>query len=388
MENISVIVPVFHGRKYIETMIAQLELCANIGYDKYKLELVLVNDDPRERIGSFLSEKIKVKILETDKNRGIHGARVRGMEHCTGDYILFLDQDDRIQPTYFSSQLACLGGGDAVVCKLLHEGRQFYDTRMPFEQVVTRDFIISVRNPIISPGQVVIKRNKMPETWTTAVLKNNGADDWLLWLCMLGAGVCFALNPEILFEHVVAGHNESMNVAHMIASEQEIYEVVSRERILTGEELQSLQNAVNAAADEHLKLVSKFQKMFFIYDEWLKLQELGIYVHEYLKDLGINSVAIYGDSYIGKRIYYSLKGNGVEVRYFIDRNAEYLEEEIPVYRPRAGLPAVDAVIISLVEAVEAIRAELIRLSETKIYSLTELFAGMKNDRHGSIKPTF
>lgn len=384
MKRISVIVPIYHGRKYINGMIAQIESCVAECRGEYALELLFVNDSPDEPIDSLSSEKIEIRVIETNRNRGIHGARVRGLEHCTGDYILFLDQDDRIRPTYFSSQLAHLGDSDAVVCRLLHEGRQFYDTRMPFEQVVTREFIISVRNPIISPGQVVIKRNKMPETWTTAVLKNNGADDWLLWLCMLGAGVCFALNPEILFEHVVAGHNESMNVAHMIASEQEIYEVVSRERILTGEELQSLQNAVNAAADEHLKLVSKFQKMFFIYDEWLKLQELGIYVHEYLKDLGINSVAIYGDSYIGKRIYHSLKGNGVEVRYFIDRNAEYLEEEIPVYRPRAGLPAVDAVIISLVEAVEAIRAELIRLSETKIYSLTELFAGMKNDRYGSI----
>ena len=82
--------------------------------------------------------------------------------------------------------------------------------------MITRDFIISVRNSIISPGQVLIRRDKIPAVWKNTRLSNNGADDWLLWLCMLGAGAELALNPEILFEHVVEGENESINAVHMI----------------------------------------------------------------------------------------------------------------------------------------------------------------------------
>lgn len=379
MQNISIIVPVFRGRKYINGLLDKLERCADKNNGEYILELVLVNDDPQERIGSVSSEKIKVKILETDRNRGIHGARIRGLEHCSGDYVLFLDQDDRIVPDYFISQLAHLSGGDAVVCKLIHEGRQFYDTRMPFEKVITREFIIAVRNPIISPGQVLIKKEKMPEIWKNTKLKNNGADDWLLWLCMLAEGHRFALNPDILFEHVVAGGNESMNAAHMIASEQEIYEVLSSVKAFSEEDLEKLGRAVQAAEEGHIKLLSKFQKMFFIYDQWFGLQEEKRYLHEYLKRRGVCCVAIYGDSYIGKRLYYSLRENGVEVSCFIDRNAAYLEEEIPVYPPQPGLPAVDCIIISLVEAVGAIREELMRWSEAKICSIAELLAEMKHD---------
>ena len=279
MENISIVVPIFHGRKYIEIMIAQMEKCADVCEDKYALELIFVNDDPQEPIGIVSSGVMAVKVLETDENRGIHGARVRGLAVCTGDYVLFLDQDDRIDADYFSSQLAHIGDRDAVVCKLLHEGRQFYDTRMPFEEVITREFIISVRNPIISPGQVLLRKKKIPEIWQSAKLENNGADDWLLWLCMLAQNCEFALNPEVLFEHMVEGGNESINVAHMMASEQEVYEVVSKGQILSGKELQNLQMAVHAAANEHIKLLSKFQKMFFVYDQWFKFQEQGRYLH-------------------------------------------------------------------------------------------------------------
>ncbi len=379
MENISIVVPIFRGRKYIDSMIAQLEQCAGKCGGRHVLELILVNDDPGEPIGRFCSETIKLKMIETDINRGIHGARVRGLEHCTGDYILFLDQDDRIASDYFISQLAHLGGEDAVVCKLIHEDRQFYDIRMPFEKVITREFILSVRNPIISPGQVLLRKEKIPETWKHAKLKNNGADDWLLWLCMLAENSKFALNPEILFEHVVEGGNESINVAHMIASEQEIYEQMISMQTLSSEDLDKLRGAVQAAAEGHIQLLSKFQKMFFVYDNWLKLQEQGKYIYDHLKKCGVRRVAIYGDSYIGKRLHDGLRGNGVEVSYFLDRNAMYLEEEIPVYPPQAGLTPVDWIIICLVEGLDGIKKTLSDFSEAKICTITELLADMQNE---------
>lgn len=374
--NISVIVPIFRGRKYIDNVTAQIEKCAAACGSMYTLELLLVNDDPQEPIGAVHSDMVAVRVLETDKNRGIHGARVRGLLHSAGDFVLFLDQDDKITPDYFVSQLSHLGEADAVVCKLLHEGRQFYDTRMPFEQVVTREFILSVRNPIISPGQVLIKKDSIPAVWKEARLENNGADDWLLWLCMLAEGRTFALNPETLFEHVVEGGNESINAAHMMASEQEVYGMLAAGRVFPTEDLEKLKGAVQAAAEGHIRLLSKFQKMFFVYDQWLGMQEKGKYIHAYLRECGVRRVAVYGDSYIGKRLYRSLQDNGVEVRYFIDRNAAYLDEEIPVYLPEIGPPPVDMIIISLVEGTDGIKETLKGMTEAKLCTVTELFSDM------------
>lgn len=377
MENISIIVPIFHGRKYIDNMIAQLAKCAEGSSSRYTLELLLVNDDPAEHIGRFSSEEINVRVIETDRNRGIHGARVRGLNHCTGDYVLFLDQDDKIYPDYFNSQLAHLGNKDAVVCKLLHEGRQYYDNRMPFEKVINREYIVGNKNPIISPGQVLLKRDRIPKSWTDIALKNNGADDWLLWLCMLAEDCEFALNTDLLFEHVVEGENESANVKHMMDSERELYETVKENGIFTGQELNNLYNAVVSAEAEHIGMLVKFRKMFFVYDSWLRLLEQDISISAYLLQREVRSIAVYGYNQIGKRLYHALKKEGICVKYFIDMNAEYLEEEIPVYLPAAPLPEVDMVIISLVEAVDGIKEKLSQLLETEIYGIAELLEEMK-----------
>ena len=47
MERISIIVPLFRGRKYVDGMIAQLERCADVCVDRHTLEVFLVNDDPK-----------------------------------------------------------------------------------------------------------------------------------------------------------------------------------------------------------------------------------------------------------------------------------------------------------------------------------------------------
>ncbi|MDE6603084.1 MAG: glycosyltransferase [Lachnospiraceae bacterium] len=379
MQIISVIVPVFHGKKYIDRMIVQLERCVAEYDGRCILELLLVNDDPCEPIGSCFSETVVIKVIETDINRGIHGARVRGLEQCTGDYVLFLDQDDHIRPEYFSSQLECIGEADASVCRLLHEGRQFYDTRMPFEKVISREYIVGVRNPIISPGQVLLRKDSIPEIWRRIGLKHNGADDWLLWICMLVDDCKFALNKEILFEHVVEGSNESINAEHMIQSEREVYWQVAQNGILTGKELERLYMTVESAAEDHIRVLSKFQKMFFVYHTWMNLYEQGVRLEDYLVRRGIRTVAIYGFSYIGKRLYHSLNKGKVCVKYFIDMNAEYLKEEmVSVYLPDGQAPAVDMIIISLVEEVESIRKKLTDLSDARVCAVTELFEDMKN----------
>ena len=373
MRNVSVIVPIFHGKKYIDSMIAQLEKCVETGCGGFILELFFVNDDPQEPIGDVSSDMIAVKVLETDENRGIHGARVRGLETCTGDYVLFLDQDDRIMPDYFLSQLAHLGDSDAVVCKLLHEGRQYYDSRMPFEKVISKEYIIGAGNSIISPGQVLLRREKIPKVWKDIRLKNNGADDWLLWLCILAGGGKFSLNQEILFEHVVEGNNESINAGHMIESERELYQVIAENGILADGELEKLHVAVQNVESDHIRLLSKFQKMFFVYNTWMNLYEQGFCMEDYLVRRGVHAVAIYGFSYIGKRLYHSLKNGEVCVKCFIDMNAAYLREEsVPVYLPDEPFPMVDMIIISLVEEVGGIKKKLMSLSKAEICAVTEL----------------
>lgn len=54
-----------------------------------------MNDSPEVEIETiYYKGWVWYKVIKHKKNSGIHQARVTGLSYCTGDYVLFLDQDD------------------------------------------------------------------------------------------------------------------------------------------------------------------------------------------------------------------------------------------------------------------------------------------------------
>lgn len=47
-------------------------------------------------------------IYDQKQNGGIHAARVRGLSLCTGDYVIFLDQDDRLREDAVATFIATM----------------------------------------------------------------------------------------------------------------------------------------------------------------------------------------------------------------------------------------------------------------------------------------
>ena len=58
-------------------------------------------------------------------------------------------------------------------------------------------------------------------------------------------------------------------------------------------------------------------------------------------------------------------------------NADFLEGEIAIYRPDMQLPAVDMIIICLVDGIESITGSLSAVSQARICGITELLEEMK-----------
>ncbi len=136
---ISIIVPLYYGNQYIPRLIHEVEVCKKKAGSLVKVELILSNDAPDSKIeANFSSDIIDILILNTTENRGIQGARVRGLKAASGDYIVFLDQDDILRPDYIRSQLFHIGDADAVVCRCIHEAKQFYNADMRLEEVITK----------------------------------------------------------------------------------------------------------------------------------------------------------------------------------------------------------------------------------------------------------
>lgn len=344
--EISVIVPIYKGEKYIAGMIEQVETAAREA--GAFVELIFVNDDPDVRLEQMNSEVISINVLNTDKNRGIHASRVKGMLASAGEYIVFLDQDDLIRAGYFSDQLKSLSGKDAVVCSLKNGNKNVYSDTYSLDKMMNLNYFLCSKNPIVSPGQVLIKRKSIPAAWAENILTSNGADDWFLWIAMLADGCSFGISCNIDFEHVIHEGNCSWHEEEMSASEYAMYHILRDEKLLSQDELDVLQRNLEERNRLRISDSDKRLKVIRLYQKWIELYKSDDSIAEMLIRAGYHKIAIYGAGEVGHRLYDDLKATGVRVMYFIDRDAKLINENIMVYSPQDDLPAVDIIVIATV----------------------------------------
>ncbi len=374
------IVPVYKGKKYIKGLINQLEICTEAAGGAVKTELVLVNDDPGDRINDCCpSQRIDVQAIETDRNRGIHGARTRGLQYSTGEYIVFLDQDDKIYPNYLKSQLSSIGIGDAVVCRAVNEGRQFYNHDIKFEEAVSFSHMCKKGNGILSPGQVLLRRSAISTVWKDNILRQNGADDWLLWLCMMNENKIFSLNQEVLYEHVIDGSNYSESTLGMYESEKEVYEVIKNSKCFSEERLGQLRQAVENGIETRLKELDRLKSIAATYDKWLSVNTPNDVIAIYLKKAGYSAIGIYGMGRIGMRLHYMLRTK-LRVVCFIDRNAAFLKSDIPICPLEDVPPQLDLIILTLVDKDDKLLKEISDKTKIPIKSMDNILRDILLER--------
>lgn len=90
--KISIIIPVYNRESYIE------ETLESVLKQTYKeLEVIVVDDgstDESYKIIKQFAQKDPRVVYIYQKNNGVSSARNKGLDHATGQYIMFLDSDD------------------------------------------------------------------------------------------------------------------------------------------------------------------------------------------------------------------------------------------------------------------------------------------------------
>lgn len=114
--KLSIIIPVYNGEKHIEKTVR------NLLRSSYRnLELLLIDDGSID--GSLaLCQRLaqvdsRIRIYHKE-NGGIGDARNFGLEHATGDYIGFCDQDDEVAEEMYQKMLDRIAadGSQAAIC--------------------------------------------------------------------------------------------------------------------------------------------------------------------------------------------------------------------------------------------------------------------------------
>ncbi len=287
MYNISVIVPFYKGNKYLTGLKQSLE-DACISYEG-KVEVIMVNDSPKEKIEKKLiqSEKYSLVIVEHDVNYGIHKARVTGIGKAKGEYVLLLDQDDKIKREFFKEMSAALDNNKSVA--FAYANGVFEDSNGKSKLILNsygkvygaenyRTYL-KVGNLLASPGQCLIRKSAIPKEWTEHIMQSNCADDFLLWILILRNQKAEYVN-KLLYEHITTGENTSGNKLIGYASDLEVCGILDDLNLLPKEELNKLKK----------RCVSNYNKAKgydYRYQEWLFSRQTENFERMRMKIIGV-----------------------------------------------------------------------------------------------------
>ena len=100
---ISVLMPVYNAEHYLSQAIDSV-----LGQTFKDFELVLINDGSTDSSKNiiFSYNDTRIRYVENDKNIGIVNTINKGVDLCTGKYIVRMDADDICNPNRFEKQLA------------------------------------------------------------------------------------------------------------------------------------------------------------------------------------------------------------------------------------------------------------------------------------------
>ena len=91
MPKFSIVIPVYNVEDYIKEC---LDSIMNQTFKDY--EVIVVNDGTKDNSMDIV-KKYKVKTINQE-NGGLSAARNNGAKHAKGEYLLFIDSDDTIEP--------------------------------------------------------------------------------------------------------------------------------------------------------------------------------------------------------------------------------------------------------------------------------------------------
>ncbi len=152
MFDISIIIPVYNTEKYI---VECLDSVVESSIFK-NCEVIVIDDgsiDNSVEIVNNYCEKYDNVKLYTYKNHGLCFARNRGLEKACGNYVVFIDSDDKIGKNYIENLYNAAVLND---CEIVFAGFTRFDETLNKNTVISRDVLKD--NCVMSGCQYLEKR--------------------------------------------------------------------------------------------------------------------------------------------------------------------------------------------------------------------------------------
>ncbi len=124
MPKVSVVIPTYNRAHRLEEAIGSIQ-----GQNFKDLEIIVVDDGSKDGTDAVMARLMKgdtrIRFVKQDKNRGAQAARNRGIRESGGEWIAFLDSDDKWYPKSLELRLTAAEKENAEV---VHSGADILET--------------------------------------------------------------------------------------------------------------------------------------------------------------------------------------------------------------------------------------------------------------------
>lgn len=165
--KVSVIIPIFRVERFIKR-------CAHSLFSqtmKNGIEFIFIDDFSPDNsirilesvIEEYPERKDQVKIISNDVNRGSGAVRLTGFLHSEGEYIIYCDSDDWVEPNIYQSlyHAALENRSDMVICDYyvnFNESEKIISQNIPYDKNLVLNNLLAgnIHNNVWSK---LVKRN-------------------------------------------------------------------------------------------------------------------------------------------------------------------------------------------------------------------------------------
>ena len=241
--TVSVIIPAYNAAKYIREA---LNSVFNQTFRSH--ESIVINDgspDTDELERELQAYRANIRYIKQDNNRGAAAARNAGLLCARGEYVAFLDADDRWLPNFLEKQLeflkfkdADLVFSDALLCgETPLAGRTFMELEPP-KSPVTPESLLAVDVAVLTSAVLARKQPIFEVGLFDETIKRG--HDFELWFRLAKAGIRFAYQPRVLAEYRVVESGLSGNALSQLYRTLSVLEAVKAKGTLTQSEAAAL----------------------------------------------------------------------------------------------------------------------------------------------------
>ncbi len=208
MKKVSIIIPVYNQENFLGSAInsALKQTYSN-------LEIIIINDGSCDNSALVANDFLKnnpdkIKFFNFEKNQGVVTARNFGIENAEGEYILPLDGDDVIEPTYVEESVNILNNNPEIGI-VYSCARLFGKKNKPWVLPLPVLDNILYSNCIFACA--LFRKNDFIKAGKYDKQFNEGYEDWDLWLSFFELGLKPYRIDKVLFnyrQHIKESRND------------------------------------------------------------------------------------------------------------------------------------------------------------------------------------